>query len=165
MAARTFAISVHGVDTFLPRMREQGGEAHILNTSSVAALDGGGPYGASKAAVLAFSEALHRELAEEGIGVSVLCPGYINSKIVAAQRNRPGHFGNAAHEPFGRLEVTTGLAPETVARHAIEAIRAGRLFVFTLPETMRKRLEPALEERSRKLLAAIRAGVLPDPSG
>ncbi|MCZ6785120.1 MAG: SDR family NAD(P)-dependent oxidoreductase, partial [Proteobacteria bacterium] len=60
---------VHGVDAFLPRMRAQQGEAHIVNTSSVAALGGGGPYGASKAAVLAFSEALHRELADEGIGV------------------------------------------------------------------------------------------------
>ncbi|MCZ6784165.1 MAG: SDR family NAD(P)-dependent oxidoreductase, partial [Proteobacteria bacterium] len=154
---------VHGVDAFLPRMRAQQDEAHIVNTSSVAALGGGGPYGASKAAVLAFSEALHRELADEGIGVSVLCPSYINSKIVAAQRNRPERFGPEAEEPFGRLEVTTGLAPDTVARHAIEAIRSQRLYVFTLPESMRPRVEPAAAEWARNIQEAIAAGVLPDP--
>ena len=156
---------VHGVDAFLPRMRAQEGEAHIVNTSSVAALGGGGPYGASKAAVLAFSEALHSELADEGIGVSVLCPAYVNSKILAAQRNRPEHFGAEAEEPFGRLEVTTGLAPDTVARHAIGAIRQRRLYVFTLPESMRSRVEPAAEERAREIQAAIAAGVLDDPRG
>jgi NAD(P)-dependent dehydrogenase (short-subunit alcohol dehydrogenase family) len=156
---------VHGVEAFLPRMRAQPGEAHIVNTSSVAALGGGGPYAASKAAVLAFSEALHQELADDGIGVSVLCPAYINSKIVGAQRNRPERFGPEAEEPFGRLEVTTGLTPDTVAQHAIEAIRKRTLYVFTLPESMRRRIEPAAEERSRKIQAAIAAGVLPDPSG
>ncbi len=154
---------VHGVDAFLPRMRAQQGEAHIVNTSSVAALGGGGPYGASKAAVLAFSEALHKELADDDIGVSVLCPSYINSKIVAAQRNRPERFGPEAEEPVGRLEVTTGLAPGAVAKHAIEAIRQQRLYVFTLPESMRPGLEPAAEERAREIQAAIAAGVLPDP--
>ncbi len=154
---------VHGVDAFLPRMRAQRGEAHIINTSSVAALGGGGPYGASKAAVLAFSEALHKELADDGIGVSVLCPSYINSKIVAAQRNLPEHFGAEAEEPFGRLEVTTGLGPETVARHAIEAIRSQSLYVFTLPESMLPRTAPAAALRAGKLQAAIAAGVLPDP--
>ena len=154
---------VHGIDAFLPRMRAQRGEAHIINTSSVAALGGGGPYAASKAAVLAFSEALHEELAGEGIGVSVLCPSYINSKILAAQRNRPEHFGSEAEEPFGRLEVTTGLAPDAVARHAIEAIRSQQLYVFTLPESMLPRTAPAAAQRAEKIQAAIASGVLPDP--
>ncbi len=109
------------------------------------------------------SEALHKELADDGIGVSVLCPSYINSKIVAAQRNRPEQFGPEAEEPFGRLEVTTGLAPDAVARHAIEAIRQQRLYVFTLPESMRPGLEPVAKERARQIQAAIAAGVLPDP--
>ncbi|MFP8878439.1 MAG: SDR family NAD(P)-dependent oxidoreductase [Myxococcota bacterium] len=154
---------VHGVDAFLPRMRAQSGEAHIVNTASVAALGGGGPYAASKAAVLAYSEALFKELADEGIGVSVLCPAYINSKIVAAQRNRPEHFGPEAEEPLGRIEITTGLGPDRVARHAVEAIRNRQLYVFTLPESMRPRVEPAAEERAQKIQAAIAAGVLPDP--
>jgi NAD(P)-dependent dehydrogenase (short-subunit alcohol dehydrogenase family) len=153
---------VHGIDAFLPRMREQSGEAHIVNTSSVAALGGGGPYGASKAAVLSLSESLHGELADEGIGVSVLCPAYINSKIVAAQRNRPERFGPEADEPFGRLEVTTGLSPDAVARHTIDAIRGRRLYVFTMPESMRPRVEPAAKERAEQIQAAIAAGVLPD---
>ena len=82
---------------------------------------------------------------------------------MAAQRNRPERFGPEAEEPFGRLEVTTGLAPDTVARHTIEAIRTRRLYVFTLPESMRPRIEPAAEERARKIQAAIAACVVPDP--
>ena len=154
---------VHGVDAFLPRMRAQAGEAHIVNTSSVAAMGGGGPYGASKAAVLAFSEALHKELADADIGVSVLCPSYINSKIVAAQRNRPECFGAEAEEPYGRLEVSTGLAPDAVAQHTLEAIRQQRLYVFTLPESMRDGLESSTEKRAAEIQAAIAAGVLPNP--
>ena len=146
---------VHGVDAFLPRMRAQAGEAHSVNTSSVAAMGGGGPYGASKAAVLAFSEALHKELADDDIGVSVLCPSYINSKIVAAQRNRPERFGTEAEEPYGRLEVTTGLAPDAVATHTLEAIREQRLYVFTLPESMRDGLESSTEKRAAEIQAAI----------
>jgi hypothetical protein len=93
----------------------------------------------------------------------VLCPSYINSKIVAAQRNRPERFGAEAAEPFGRLEVTTGLAPDAVARHAIEAVRSKNLYVFTLPESMLPRTAPAAALRAEKIQAAISAGVLPDP--
>lgn len=154
---------VHGIDAFLPRMRAQPGEAHIVNTASVAALGGGGPYGASKAAVLSFSLALHEELAEEGIGVSVLCPSYINSKIVAAQRNRPEQFGPEAEEPFGRLEVTTGLPAAAVARHTLDAIRERRLYVFTLPESAAPKLASRTAQRAQDIQAAITAGTLPDP--
>lgn len=155
---------VYGVEAFLPRMQAQGGEGHIVNTASVAALGAGGVYGASKAAVLSLSESLHEELADTEIGVSVLCPSYVNSHILGAQRNRPSDFGAPAEEPFGRMEVTTGLQPSTVADATLRAIRSRALYVFTYPERGRKRLEGAFEERSQEIRTAIALGVEPDPT-
>ena len=143
-------------------MKAQGGEAHIVNTSSVAALGGEGVYGASKAAVFAISQSLRAELEPDGIGVSVLCPSYVNSKILDAQRNRPAAFGERAAEPMGAFEVTTGLPAAVVGRHAVEAIRANHLYVFTLPESMREPMRPNAAARFEAILAAIDAGVEPD---
>ena len=155
---------VHGIEAFLPRMRGQGGEGHILNTASVAALGAGGIYGASKAAVLSLSESLQSELAGTGIGVSVLCPSYVNSRIVGAQRNRPAEFGPLADEPYGRMEVTTGLDPSTVANATLRAIRSGELYVFTYPRHGREKLEPPFEARCEQIRKAIALGQEPDPS-
>ncbi len=154
---------VHGIESFLPRMRAQGGEAHVVNTASVAAFGAGGVYGASKAAVLSLSESLHRELAGSGIGVSVLCPSYVNSRIVGAQRNRPAEFGRLAEEPYGRLEVTTGLDPSTVANATLRAIRSGELYVFTYPQQGREKLEPPFQERCEQIRKAMALGQEPDP--
>jgi NAD(P)-dependent dehydrogenase (short-subunit alcohol dehydrogenase family) len=155
---------VHGLDAFLPRMKAQGGPAHVVNTSSATALGGEGVYGASKAAVFAISQSLRQELEPEGIGVSVLCPAYVNSRILAAQRNRPAVFGARANEPMGTATVTTGLPSISVGRAAVEAIRENRLYVFTLPESMRKRIQPSAEERFEEILAAIERGAEPDAS-
>ncbi len=155
---------VHGVEAFLPRMRAQAGEGHIVNTASVAALGAGGIYGASKAAVLSLSESLQRELAGSGIGVSVLCPSYVNSRILGAQRNRPAEFGPPAAEPYGRMEVTTGLDPSTVANATLRAIRSGELYVFTYPRQGREQLEPPFEARFQKIRDAIALGQEPDPA-
>lgn len=153
---------VNGIAAFVPRMRAQG-EGHIVNTSSVAALGGGGLYGASKAAVMALSESLREELADDGIGVSVLCPSYVNSKILDAQRNRPAELGERAAEPMGTDEVTTGLPPSAVAEDTIAAIREDRLYVFTLPAVMMPRTRPPAEERFQRILEAIHRGERPNP--
>ena len=104
---------VNGVHAFLPRMLASGEPAHIVNTSSVAGVVGGGPYGASKSAVLAISEGLREELAPLGIGVSVLCPASISSRINSSQRNRPPSFGRKAPEPFAHV-VDFGIDPMQV---------------------------------------------------
>ena len=154
---------VHGIHAFLPRMTQRGVEAHIVNTSSVAALGGGGVYGASKAAVLAISESLRSELEPAGIGVSVLCPGHVNSHILGAQRNRPAEFGENADEPMGNSPVTVGLDAITVGRAALRAILGNELYVFTYPEMLRSRVQPRAEARFAELSAAIERGVEPDP--
>jgi NAD(P)-dependent dehydrogenase (short-subunit alcohol dehydrogenase family) len=148
---------VHGMYAFQERMVEQG-EGHIVNTASVAALGGGGVYGASKAAVLALSETLREELEPAGLGVSVLCPGHVNSNILGAQRNRPAEYGRHAEEPFGSGPIRGGLEPIDVGRTTIDAIRANRLYVFTYHSMLAARMRPRAEERFEAILAAIEEG-------
>lgn len=155
---------VNGLHAFLPRMIEQGQPAHIVNTGSVASFGGGGPYGASKAAVLSITESLHGELAQYSIGASVLCPANINSRILGAQRNRPPEFGRKAFEPFGTELTTFGIDAEHVGRRAVEAIRNDELYVFVFPDGWQEHLKPGNEHRFAKVLAAIdRGAVVVDP--
>jgi NAD(P)-dependent dehydrogenase (short-subunit alcohol dehydrogenase family) len=150
---------VHGVQAFLPRMRAQGG-GHIVNTSSVAALGAGGVYGASKAAVLALSESLHEELAADGIGVSVLCPANVSSRILGAQRNRPDRYGRKAAEPLGTDITDFGIDPVLVGRHTRAAIEAGQLYVFAFPTGWEDHLRPRAEERFSTIVSAIGPGAI-----
>src|SRR4051794_29088134 len=84
---------IHGIRAFLPILLEQE-EAHVVNTASMAGLVSGpfmGPYNASKFAVVAISETLFKEMSMQGlkVGVSVLCPGWVNTNIGDSERNRP----------------------------------------------------------------------------
>jgi NAD(P)-dependent dehydrogenase (short-subunit alcohol dehydrogenase family) len=150
---------IHGVHAFLPRMLEQGEPGHILNTASVAGFGGGGVYGMTKAAVVSISESLRSELEEAGIGVTVLCPANISSRINSAQRNRPEAFGRKAPEPFAEI-VDFGLDPMLVGRRAVEGIRANELYVFTFPVGWEAMLAPKTEERFTAILAALDKGGL-----
>jgi NAD(P)-dependent dehydrogenase (short-subunit alcohol dehydrogenase family) len=154
---------VHGIAAFLPRMRDQGGEAHIVNTASISglvALRGAGlsAYTASKFGVVALSEVLHEELAEAGIGVSVVCPGGVTTRILESERNRPpalqtGHEPPAAGERRGQRERVSGmLAPETVAEHILDAVRRNVLYVITHPDW-----KPLVDERHSAIAAAFAA--------
>jgi NADP-dependent 3-hydroxy acid dehydrogenase YdfG len=141
---------IHGIRTFVPIMMKQGDECHIVNTASAAGLDARpwlGMYSASKSAVVAISEALQQELAMTGarIGVSVLCPAIVNTRIGDAERNRPvglQNDGDAEPPPqaqaFGeafRAMLASGISPKAVADYVVEAIQDGRLYVLTNAET------------------------------
>src|SRR6516164_4690313 len=82
---------VHGVRAFLPHLKSHGEGGHIVNTASMAGFlgTGFGPYTASKFAVVGISETLRAELAPHGIGVSVLCPGWVNTRILESRSNWP----------------------------------------------------------------------------
>ena len=87
---------IHGVEVFLPHLRGQGEGGHILFTSSFAGLVpnvGLGPYCVAKYGVVALAEVLQRELREENIGVSVLCPMRVSTNIGASERNRDQRYG------------------------------------------------------------------------
>lgn len=83
---------IHGIRTFIPIMLKQDNECHVVNTSSMAGLAPGlleGIYNITKFGVVALSETLVTELANSKIKVSVLCPGFVKTKIIECERNRP----------------------------------------------------------------------------
>ena len=129
---------VHGVAAFLPHMRAHGEGGHFVNTASMAGLNTGlgfSAYVASKFAVVAMSEGLAKECAPLGIGVTVLCPGFVRTRIWESARNRPERYGAASppgplHKPLAELG-TAGLDPDDVAAQTMAAIRADELYVFT----------------------------------
>lgn len=136
---------VHGIHSFVPRMLEQGGDAHIVNTASIAAFLAAplmGPYTVSKKAVLALSETLHHELqiVNPDIGVSVLCPGQVESAIADSGEGRDyradvdGGVARAQLQDFLRQGVAAGMSPARCAEIVFEAIRERRFWIFPHPE-------------------------------
>jgi NAD(P)-dependent dehydrogenase (short-subunit alcohol dehydrogenase family) len=139
---------VHGIQAFVPRMVEQN-EGHVVNTASAAGLmtgPGMSPYFATKHAVVALSESLAADLGLAGadVGVSVLCPEWVRTRINESDRNRPDDvpsFEASRPEMAGMREmldslVASGIEPEQVAGHVIDAIRAKRLHILTHPTTI-----------------------------
>lgn len=145
---------IHGVEEFVPRMIKQGQGGHIINTASFAGLvanDGLGVYCVTKYGVVALSECLFRDLRNEGIGVSVLCPMQVETNIRHSARNRPDELGGpseiAVHE--GPEEEPQNLAggfitAEEVAAKVVQAVKQGELYILTHPEArpfVRRRFE------------------------
>jgi NAD(P)-dependent dehydrogenase (short-subunit alcohol dehydrogenase family) len=134
---------VHGVRAFLPHLLTGG---HIVNTASVAGLFPGftAPYDASKHAVVAITEDLFVQLrlAELPIGVSVLCPGWVRTNIVDADRNWESERGPLPDPPptmdvfvrHARRALDEGMPPAAVADRVAEAVSSGRFWVFPHPE-------------------------------
>src|SRR6202049_759064 len=138
---------LHGIRTFLPHLRGHGEGGHIVNTASMAGMNGGlgfSPYVASKFAVVGISEGLATQLKPLGIGVTVLCPGYVRTRIAESGRNRPQRYGATQTpdptSPAGLLiaqiaeRLQSGLEPSDVAARVLTAIREEELYVFTHPE-------------------------------
>ena len=143
---------IHGLKSFLPLLQANPDGGYIVNTASVAAVlaaPGTGAYAASKAAVVAVSEVLAAELGDAGqVGVSILLPGLVRTNINANAVKRPGHReGGPRTEDF--LPTMTVLEPAQVGAMVVDAIRSGRLYVFTHPET-----EQVVAQRSAALAAA-----------
>ena len=146
---------IHGLLAFLPRMIAQGPGGHVLNTASMAGLvasQGLGIYTTTKYAVVGLSETLAKDLRPYGIGVSVLCPMGVATRIREAERGRPAALRN----PSGRERAPSvqligrTLMPEEVAEQALAAIRERQLYVITHEEG----LEP-LRRRGQRLEAAV----------
>jgi NAD(P)-dependent dehydrogenase (short-subunit alcohol dehydrogenase family) len=158
---------INGIRSFLPALREQDA-AHVVNTASVAGLVAGilGPYSVTKHGVVALSEALYFQLLQHGagVGVSVLCPGWVKTRIVDSDRNRPAELGPPAElEPtqtavreVGRQRVESGIEPAEVAAHVVDAIRSGRFYVLTHPE-----MNDAIRRRAEEVLAGGPPGLAP----
>ena len=115
---------LHGLHAFLPRMRQQAGEKHIVNTASLAGLmpmSGNAPYSSSKAAVVSVSEALAIELAAEGFGVTIFCPGQVPTQLRA---NSALLHGDAAPRTFDRVPVPLMKRSAQFALDSVEPVGA-----------------------------------------
>jgi len=150
---------INGITTFVPLLVERG-EGHVLNTSSMAGIATVpflGPYTATKHAVVGLSESLAAELrrAAPSVGVTVICPGQVDTRIGSAGRNRPADLLRPGQSPAPPADPAAPqqaagdslLSPEQVAGDAIAGIEAGRLHVMTAPggETMvRRRVDQLL---------------------
>jgi NAD(P)-dependent dehydrogenase (short-subunit alcohol dehydrogenase family) len=135
---------VHGIATFVPLLMEQG-EGHVVNTASIAGLTTTaflGPYHATKFAVVAMSEVLYKDLQVAGspVGVSVLCPGFVRTRIAESDRNRPawapGREVEGAEQLRGVIQgmVDGGIPPATVAERVIDAVKTDTFYILTHPE-------------------------------
>lgn len=148
---------VHGIVAFLPRMVAQGGEAQIVNTGSVAGLapiPGMAAYSMTKFAVVGLSEALRVELEPKLIGVTVVCPGSVNTRIIEAARNRPGELAGTGATPNLRtVSMPESIDPDKLARQVVDAVQQNRLYVtaFSEEESNRRMREAAIE-RARRVL-------------
>lgn len=132
---------VHGVRAFLPHLAASGG-AHIVNTASIAGLLPGlaASYDASKHAVVAMTENLYFTMADAGlpIGVSCLCPGWVRTSILDAERNWPSRLGPLPDrvpgadiaQKYTERAIAEGMTPAAVAGMVVDAIESQRYWVF-----------------------------------
>lgn len=135
---------INGIQTFVPRMIERGNGGHIVNTASMSAfvaLKGTGIYCTSKMAIRGLSECLALDLADHGIGVSMLCPGAVNTNIHEAVLTRPAHLQNTGYygaDPnmMAHLKqvIAIGMEPEVLAQYVLKGVEADQLYILPYPE-------------------------------
>jgi NAD(P)-dependent dehydrogenase (short-subunit alcohol dehydrogenase family) len=158
---------IYGVRAFVPIMLAQDTECYIVNTASVAGLlpyHPSAPYQVTKHAVVALTENLYYSLAERQpkLRVSVLCPGWVNTRIMDSDRNRPPELQN---EPISgtispdleaivqemRHAAQTGMPPQQVADIVFNAIRTEQFYILTHPEfapVVQERMENIIQQRN-----------------
>jgi NAD(P)-dependent dehydrogenase (short-subunit alcohol dehydrogenase family) len=135
---------IHGVRVFTKHLIAQD-EGHIVNTASLAGLvsvPGVGPYNVTKHGVVTLSETLHSELAALGskVGVSVLCPGFVNTRLWDSERNRPDELQNADEAPTVEEQqaaemlkalIVGGTPVDPIAEHVLDAVLQQRFYILT----------------------------------
>src|SRR5919106_1685048 len=152
---------IHGVRAFTPYLIAQN-EGHIVNTASVSGLiapPGSGAYNVTKHAVVALSESLYHDLRERksAVGVSVLCPAYVPTRITESERNRPANLPisekskeTLAREAMLRKAVASGeVSADQVAQAVVAAIKEERFYILTHPRikgAIQARMEDILQE-------------------
>jgi NAD(P)-dependent dehydrogenase (short-subunit alcohol dehydrogenase family) len=146
---------VHGIRVFVPLLVEQG-EGHVVNTASIAGLLTPpflGAYNATKHAVVALSETLYADLRAAGsdVGVSVLCPAFVRTRIHESGRNRPSWAPETDAEDSATAElvrslIAGGIEPGVVADMVLDAVRERRFYILPSPDT-----NAAVEARLRAI--------------
>ncbi len=151
---------IYGCKAFLPGMIEHGEPAHIVNTASMAGLASApmmGPYNVSKYGVVALSETLSKEMQLSGsaVGVSVLCPAFVQTSIASSRRNLPAELQQEADtsaepspmEKMVQQLIDNGLPTTVVADAVHDAVVDNAFWILTHDET-----KPAVTERARQIV-------------
>ncbi len=157
---------LHGIRAFVPRMIAQDSDGHIVNVSSAAglvSLPWGSTYTVAKHGVVTLSESLYGELAlvDSKVKASVLCPIWVSTRLMDAERNRPAGLQNQGEtkarpqavmmDQVVRALVAGGTDASVIADMVVDAIREERLYVLPHPEAkegVRTRMENILNERN-----------------
>jgi len=132
---------IHGIMAFVPRMIAEGRGGHIVNTASMAGLVATqwlGVYTATKYAVVGLSETMRKDLKPYNIGVSVLCPMSVDTRITESERNRPEQLKDPGVE---HIQVSVDflgrvITSEEVAAQVISAIKKNQLYIITHEEAL-----------------------------
>ncbi|MCV7101374.1 SDR family NAD(P)-dependent oxidoreductase [Mycobacterium palustre] len=152
---------IHGVLAFLPRMKDQPGEAHIVNTGSISGLapvSQLAAYSTSKFAVVALSEVMREELAQFGIGVTVVCPGTVRTRILEADRNRPAQFGRSEPKEKRETSMSEAIDPDDLGKSIASAVRRNDLYLTAFSSAANNQAMPAMvRERCAAVLSALPA--------
>ena len=145
---------VHGCHFFAPRMAAVG-HGQIVNIASAAGFynsEAMTAYGTTKYAVVGLSEGLRAELAPRGVGVSVVCPGFINTPIVTRMRLRGERYPESERSNIERFYAQRNYSPERVARAVLSAARKNPALLPVTPEAWglywMKRAAPELTHRA-----------------
>ena len=161
---------IHSCRAFLPAMLEQNAGGHLLNTASIAGVLPHHPsasYQVTKHAVVALSENLYYTLEERDarVKVSVLCPGWVRTRIMSSGRNRPAELSDGAIKPINTVEEEsfwteiakkyTVVEPEAVARCVFEAIELEQFWIYPhgseFDEGLKERMESVFRGRNSAL--------------
>jgi NAD(P)-dependent dehydrogenase (short-subunit alcohol dehydrogenase family) len=152
---------LHGIRHFVPRMLAKAEPGHIVNTASVAGLLTGGtgvPYTVSKHGVVALSEALYKDFKARNakLSASVLCPGWVDTRIIESERNRPAELRRASEsaptpQMLARLQAVRGLLkdgfrPAAIAGLVLDAIRSGTFYIVAAQPSIEAALAARLED-------------------
>ncbi len=135
---------VYGTEAFVPLIKSHGEGGHFVNTASMAGMispPGLEPYCATKFAVVAMSEGWAAQLAPQNIGVSVLCPGFVRTRIHESGRARQDKYGGSGDVDPGvgatradaASNVLSGIDPDIVGQRVLEGVRDNDLYIFTHP--------------------------------
>jgi len=163
---------VYANRVFVPILIDQGTEGHIVNTASFAGLvpGAGTAYAVTKAGVVAMSEGTHFELQRRApkIGVSVLCPAFVDTNILDSHRNRPAGLTSApptertpeteVYMEWFQSQLKHGLKPRDVGHQVVAAIRARKFYILTHPD-----FTPLIEERMKRIVASENPQLSPPP--
>jgi NAD(P)-dependent dehydrogenase (short-subunit alcohol dehydrogenase family) len=155
-----FSGVLYGIRHFVPRMLAKSEPGHVVNTASVAGLvtPSNGPYTVSKHGVVALSELLYKDLKTRGakLSASVLCPGWVDTRILESARNRPAALTPAAAPAPGPLAqqrrdavlnlLKSGIPPEKIAGLVVDAVRTDTFYVVPVQPDIEQALALRLED-------------------